>query len=378
MTTRRDRLPAGPKSRYWHKKGTSPADKKARVARFLQPIVAVKKVLFDVNSRHKSYTQVDCSFQSTSSCNITTVNALNSCEFFAVPKQRGQGKYKRHWQIEMNEARQLYLNTYHKLDVLDGKLKRCHINYRSHKYWHAAKNHGYAMSLVVAYDIYRELATEKESLQEFGIQAEAAPNVVDFRTFRDILSTQGLHYDPNDQFYPGDAEMRVNTKKRKSDRLESIKKRRRGRPKKSEQDNAPHTHPVTKEMFESFSDGLNSRLCGDLTKFQEHVDSIERTKHQHVCKVCGGPSYTRCNLCPGKPSLHFFPGRGTNKGKSCFVHGHDDNWFGLCRDDATMIGHQVQNWCLPTKQMIRSHRAYMYKLKTTDAGDDTTTEESTQ
>ena len=51
------------------------------------------------------FERVHVSFQSTSSCNITTVNSLNDCRFYVRKKERGRGENKRLWGIEMNEAR---------------------------------------------------------------------------------------------------------------------------------------------------------------------------------------------------------------------------------------------------------------------------------
>jgi hypothetical protein len=58
------------------------------------------------------------SFQSTSSCNIASVNGINACTLYAQTKERGRLKHnmKRKWAIEMNEARELYLRTYGAVD----------------------------------------------------------------------------------------------------------------------------------------------------------------------------------------------------------------------------------------------------------------------
>ena len=76
MTCRRDRLPSGVPAKYWHKEKTD-SSPKTKVARFFQPVVAVKTVK-SKNGMNK-YTKVHVSFQSTSSCNLSTVNALIEC-----------------------------------------------------------------------------------------------------------------------------------------------------------------------------------------------------------------------------------------------------------------------------------------------------------
>jgi hypothetical protein len=122
MTCRRDRLPSKDviAGKYWHKEKT---DSKARpkAARYEQPIFAIKRIR-DSLIQHTS-------FQSTSSCNITSVNALNEIGLFVSAKERGRGINKHRWGIEMNEGRQLYLKTYGVLDQLDHLIQNCNISY---------------------------------------------------------------------------------------------------------------------------------------------------------------------------------------------------------------------------------------------------------
>jgi hypothetical protein len=123
MTCRRDRLPDSKNipGKFWHKEKT---DSKARpkAARYEQPIFAIKKV-------GNSLIQ-HTSFQSTSSCNITSVNALNEISLYVKAKERGRGQGKRQWGIEMNEARELYLHTYGTIDRMDHLIQNCCMSYR--------------------------------------------------------------------------------------------------------------------------------------------------------------------------------------------------------------------------------------------------------
>ena len=100
MTCRRDRLIKGLPNYFFHKISTTPGDIRARVARFTNPITIVKYVTMMAPSAQQEqaaaengternddvvlpplqpikFTKVHVTFQSTSSCNITTVNALN-------------------------------------------------------------------------------------------------------------------------------------------------------------------------------------------------------------------------------------------------------------------------------------------------------------
>ena len=59
----------------------------------------------------------------------------------------------------MNDARHLYLKTYGQIDTIDQMIRRCRIGYQCCKYWHSAMNHGIALAVVTAYDIYLECAS---------------------------------------------------------------------------------------------------------------------------------------------------------------------------------------------------------------------------
>jgi hypothetical protein len=192
MTCRRDRLPSKVPKEYLHFQKT-PSDTRSRAARFNEPVTAVKQTLFTLDDTlHMPYKRVHVSFQSTSSTNISTVNALNSNKLFVVKKERGQGSAKQKWAIEMNKARQLYLKTYGRIDTIDSLICSCHVYYRSWKYWHSAKNHGTSLAIVVAYDMYLECA-EGKICTDWYVDPKKK---MDFHTFRDRLSTQGLAYSP--------------------------------------------------------------------------------------------------------------------------------------------------------------------------------------
>ena len=274
MTFRRDRLPKDVPDKYFHKVGTAPGDKKARVARFFPPVTACKN--FPKNpedGKGEAFTRVHCSFQSTSSCNIGTVNAVNQNALFGIKKERGRGKFKRKWVIEMNQPRQLYLATYGRVDTLDSAIAKCQLYYRSWKYWHPAKCHGHAMAVAVAYDIYVELLTEPKAREFFSIdpQENGTSFRKSFQEFRDILSSQGMLYSPTNLQYPGDSKMRVNTRKRKAARKEEAEIRgtnkKRGRPKKGTEKESLNVVTPTQYM-EATKNKTHSRGCGDLlTKY---------------------------------------------------------------------------------------------------------------
>ena len=332
------------------------------MARFFHPVVAAKKV--KVNDRDKEeglkdYERVHVSFQSTSSCNFSTVNSLNSCNINIAKKERGIGKNKRVWGIEMNPARELYLGTYSCIDSINHLIKNCHIGYRSWKYWHAPMNHGKALVVVIAYDIYLDLAEGKVD-PEWKVE-----NPIDFWTFRDILSTQSLEYSPLLRKYLGDESFRVCTKQTQAQRQASVagctngtSGNKRGRKKKGDDDGAEFIQAFKKAKT---GRGSKSRLCGDLEKLNYHMNNVESgIKHPHACVVCGEACYSKCNICG--VYVHHNVACGLCKGKNCFFQYHDDGCFGVLKCDHELANINKADWKAPTAQQLKRNRSKVSDL----------------
>ena len=100
---------------------------KTKVARFFPPVAAVK-IVKPKNSM-SGYTKVHVSFQSSSSCNLATVNALNECTLIVNKSTQGYNQNKCTWGIEMNVACELYLGTYSRIDSIDHLIKYCCMKY---------------------------------------------------------------------------------------------------------------------------------------------------------------------------------------------------------------------------------------------------------
>jgi hypothetical protein len=123
----RSQLPKGVEEIYLHKERTITGDPVAKCARFNRPITMVKTMVKEaeegadgvVPTEEVTWTRVHVTFQSTSSTNISTVNALNASQLFVRAKERGRGKTKCHWAIEMNKSHQLYLGSYGGIDTID-------------------------------------------------------------------------------------------------------------------------------------------------------------------------------------------------------------------------------------------------------------------
>jgi hypothetical protein len=92
MTNRRDRLREGVLGHHMCKEKTEAKSQKSCVACFNNPITMVKD--FPPTDETKGYTRVHSPLKSTSSCNITTVNALNDTNLYVKQKERGRGPSK--------------------------------------------------------------------------------------------------------------------------------------------------------------------------------------------------------------------------------------------------------------------------------------------
>jgi hypothetical protein len=216
----------------------------------------------------KPYTRVHVSFQSTSSCNLSTVNAVNRVSNCVKKKERGRGAAKRLWGIEMNDARHLYLKTYGRIDSIDHMIKNCGLFYRSWKYWHAAMLHAKGLAIVIAYDVYKECA--EGNLNPLW----KIDKPVDFWTFREKLSRGLLQYSPKGHVYPGDSKMRVATKQHASNRS-------KGSTPSSHGSNSPTgVERLDNISYEQLLDASltntqqKARLCGDLNLLTKHFASM--------------------------------------------------------------------------------------------------------
>ena len=338
-TNRRDLLPAGIKNEYLQKIPTNATMKHAKAARFTQPIVAVKDY-------PEGYQRVHVSFQSTSSCNIASVNALNECSMFVELRERGRGLNKRYWAIEMNHARRLYLSTYHGIDVIDHLIKNAAIFYCTWKYWHAPVNHAVSLAIVVAYDAYKECC-------EGVIDQEWKTEPVDFFKFRSICSIQMLRYHPGRMQYPGDNQMRAVT---------IVPRKKRKNSEKAQ---------VTEQQFKKAKRSKNTRLCGDMDKLCHHVSKIITIKKPRKCAWCGIEAYSVCTVCKDESSkevaLHYNSKKGEAAGEMCFYHWHNDNKFGLGKNDCSqLLQGTKKNWKKPVASDIKDNKVHIESIKERD------------
>ena len=343
-TVNRGRLPGKVHNEYWHK-GTTSSDDRSKAARFEFPIVAVKRD----KEKYGDSVWVHTSFQSTSSCNISSVNALNHCSLYAQQRERGRGLFKRQWAIEMNEGRQLYLSTYGKIDRIDHMIKNCNMYYRSWKYWHAPMNHAKALAVVTAYDMYKECAEGKIN-PEWRVY-----KIVDFHRFRERLGQQMLTYDPRKRLYIGDEKFRVCTQ-------QNQEQRRRTSPARSSSSSSQSTTSGIGDEECSSENASSTRLCGFLDTLFEHQESVKRFpgNNGRVCFVCGGRTSKSCTKCG--VALHLLPPEGKQTKISCFMLYHNTGFFGLARQDCGIVRRRRRDWEFPSQEEMQLNSQQMRQI----------------
>ena len=340
-TVRRDRLPENIPSKYLCKEKTN-SSARPKAARYVQPVVAVQK--------YAGGTQVLTSFQSTSSCNIMCVNALNACSLYGQEKERGRNQYKRRWLIEMNDARKVYLTSYNKVDVLDHYIQQTPMRYVSWKYWHSGMNHAKPCTVAVAYDIYKEIASGIYN-QKFKVRA------VEFHDFKQKLSKQMLSYDPKDGMYPGDASFRIVTR--------LPKQRRRNRDSDEHVTVASSSTPSVRHHASSITaahlEQHRNRCCGDLSEYAIHHRSAKAIPNEgrRKCKVCNEYAGQQCGKCGVALHLHKPPNAISEV--SCFLEYHNSCFLGLACCDYKMLtdrnGKKINKneWKYPTDHQKKRH-----------------------
>ena len=134
----------------------------------------------------------------------------------------------------------------------------------------------------------------------------------------------------------------------------------------SSEDDLPTTmdERITSDQYKKMKARNNSRLCGDVSCLQKHINHLKKVKCAKQCEVCGIDSYTVCTLCPGNPGVHFFPTKGIAKAKQCYLEYHSDEFFGLAKSDITLFhGMRFKDWKAPTNRAKKSNAKYIDNIK---------------
>jgi hypothetical protein len=218
--------------------------------------------------------------------------------------------------------------------------------------------HGKAMAIVVAYDIYLELA-EGNVDPAWKLDKK---DIVDFYVFRETLARQKLAYNPKALKYLGDDMFRAFT---------STTKAKRGRspvPSPPTVPGAAVDGAITVTNAGVTAGALKNppgvRLCGFIGDLTEHYDTcltMEDKGKKLKCAFCGKPTYQFCHLCG--VAVHKFPQTNVGDGvTSCFFRYHDNGCFGLDRDDWKITNKKMRDWTYPTPEELKANQQQMKTL----------------
>ncbi len=357
-TCRRDRFPAGLKD-YCHHDKLASTDKRTRVARFEQPIFAVKHVAS--SGTDKAYTKTLVSFQSTGATNITGVNNLMSLTLYVQPKYRGTKANKLAWATEQNEARETYLNHYHGVDSMDHMIKNTGNRYITWKFWHSPYLHAMTMGIVACYDMYRECCSG-ELDERWKVEPK---EMMTYAEFLCKLSEQMLTYDPRKKAYAGDEKFRLNT--------QMPKKRRRSKDLSVSEESFPDTGVTVVNLRIARTKG---RFCNTIEDLRMHFLAIDNKSNPYKCEACGASTRWICTKC--EVPLCVFTNRSWSGCKCVFLY-HNELFFGLGRTDYVMvlkrgwnegenktkreIEQELVNWRPPTEAMLERNARFIKRLQ---------------
>ena len=104
-------------------------NERSRMARFKQPIIAVKEVTHPQGSDKSPYIIAHFSFHSIGSTNSQSVNTLSEVMLYYHQRNMDRGDTKWVWIIEMNKGSELYLKLYGTGDKVDQLLKDWGLDY---------------------------------------------------------------------------------------------------------------------------------------------------------------------------------------------------------------------------------------------------------
>ena len=114
------------------------------------------------------------------------------------------------------------------------------------------------------------------------------------------------------------------------------------------------TDAITKSQFKKGVGGPRGRLCGDLTKLEKHLLSVQTgIKHPKACHFCGEQCYTMCQIC--NAPLHFIPSRGASAGNTCFFDYHNSSLFGIGKEDCKLTQKRKSEWTFPSPSRKREN-----------------------
>ena len=228
------------------------------------------------------------------------------------------------------------------------------MKYRYGKYLHSPMIHAMYLELVVDYDIL--LKIEEGELEH----TRNDTNIVDFCSFRDLLSNQMIKYNPTHCKYAGDANMRPATQQNQP-KIDNRKDYSRGEMVRPLEEGVQLYNLAKPPKESKYRRGANSRLCGNITQLDMHLKCAETgDKHGNFCKVFGKVDYYKCSICGFY--LYLMDNRDQPAGRTCFFDYHNDAFFCLARADAGLSKTKSKDWTYPSLAKNRENIRNINKM----------------
>ena len=133
---------------------------------------------------------------------------------------------------------------------------------------------------------------------------------------------------------------------------------------------------VTPEMFakaKTKQPQLRKRLCGSLTEYAKHEASIKylnsrQDKRGKKCYWCGKYTWSYCGICKDPVTkeplyLHHCPRTGAAAGEQCFTYAHNDDCFGLAKEDSAFLAEKKCAWSPPSRKRLKEHADHISQLR---------------
>ena len=223
------------------------------------------------------------------------MNITDQSSYCNFTTERGSDDNKKVWNIDMNEAKTLCLVVYYKVNCIDHLVQNICMSYHSFKYWHSSTLHAKDLVVITAYGMYLG-CVEGQLGDTWKVERPMS-----FWEFCEKLSWQILSYMPSHHLYPTDERMLVlvvhNQEQKRKQGRPSVDGAEKGAITEASLSSATHTrHKV-------------GRLCGDLEKFQKHIDSVTPSKNAEPSEVCDLEYYTTCDLYK-KSAVYLSPKNG--------------------------------------------------------------------
>ena len=164
-----------------------------------------------------------------------------------------------------------------------------------------------------------------------------------------------LKYDPKNRNYPGNDYFRISRQQNRRKQWRAINF--------SSEFSLSDRYKVLIEQLTNTTIGKRNtppRLCDSLSNLKKYYNTEVKSKHLHMCFVCSKPTYSRYSIY--NASLYYLLQKGSNKKKYFFDY-YNNGYFGLCKDNMSLVGKRSRNQKLPTISKVNNNIRYIKYLR---------------